>query len=118
MSHYLYFGPTCIGRVDNVFEQQGTYFGEFQLETNRKMDSELDRLILFIDFCHDWFDTQTKSSPPDASHFDKFEDMIAHGCWTIVDESKQQHMIADAPMFNGGRCGELSWTLVPPSECG
>ncbi len=118
MPHYLYFGPTYIGRVDDVFEHQGTYFGEFQLETNCEMDNEMDRLFLFIDFCREWFDAQTQSSPPDASYFDDFEDLITNGCWTIMNESKQQHVIAGAPMFNGGRCGELSWTLTPPSERG
>ncbi len=69
-------------------------------------------LISFIDFCRSWFEAQSKSTPPDASDFDKFTDLIAHGSWKIIDESKQTHLIADAPMFNGGRSGELSWVLA------
>ncbi len=118
MPHYLYLGPTYIGRVDDVFEHQGTYFGEFLLETNREMDDEMERLFRFLDFCRDWFEAQKKSSPPDASHFDDFKDLIANRCWTIMDEFKQQHEIAGVPMFNGGRCGELSWTLARTSDCG
>ncbi len=118
MTHHLYFGPTYIGRVDEVFEHQGTYFGEFQLETNREMDHEMDRLILFIDFCRDWFNAQTKPSPPDASCFVKFADLIGHGRWTIIDESMHRHTIADAPMFKYGRSGELSWMLALQSESG
>jgi hypothetical protein len=113
MSHHLYFGPTYVGRVDDVIEHQGTFFGQFQLEVDRQMDEETERLFAFIDFCHEWFDAQKTSSPPDASDFDRFADLIGHESWKILDESKQQSMIADAPMFNGGRCGELSWVLAP-----
>ena len=112
MSHHLYYGPTYVGRVDDVVEHQGTFLGQFQLETNRETDDETDRLFAFIDFCGGWFDAQPTSSPPDASDFDQFADLIGDGIWTILDESKHQSVIADAPMFNGGRRGELSWVLA------
>ncbi len=112
MSHYLYFGQKYIGRVVEVFEHQGTFFGQFQFETNREMDGETERLLQFIDFCRGWFESQTSSSPPCPSLFDSFADLIGNGRWTILDESKKQDIIADAPMFNGGRCGELSWILA------
>lgn len=117
MSHNLHLGPTYLGRVSNVFEHQGTNLGEFLLETNLEMNDEMDRLFHFIDLCRDWFDAQKESSQPDASHFDDFKDLLANRYWMIIDDVKQWHTIAGAFMFNGGRYGELSWTLARTSDC-
>ncbi len=112
MTHHLYCGTTYIGRVDDVVEHQGTFVGQFQFETNRETDAQIDRLLAFIDFCSEWFAAQQDSSPPDASAFDQFVDLIGDGIWTIIDESKNQQVIADSPMFNEGRYGELSWVIA------
>lgn len=108
----LHLGSKYVGSIDDVLEDQGTFFGDFQLDLHCEMDAEWERVISFIDFCRSWFEAQSKSTPPDASAFDKYSDVIAHGSWKIIDESKQTYLIADAPMFNGGRSGELSWVLA------
>jgi hypothetical protein len=111
MPHQLYFRSSYLGRVDDVIAHQGTFIGKFTLVTERVMERGMERIIAFIDFCHDWFEAQATESPPDATCFDQFAELIGPNQWSVLFESGLRHDISDAPMFNGGRSGEVSWVL-------
>ena len=107
--HYLYFGTDRVGSVDQVFEHQGTWFGQLQLLANSNVSHNSERLLSFIDFCAEWYSKQNSDDPPDASAFDAFPEFLAHGSWSIHDALNAVSAIADAPMFLDGRRGEISW---------
>jgi hypothetical protein len=103
--------PNFLSFIDNVIEHQGTFFGEFHLETDRELDHDLTRVIAFIDFCEDWHARQDSDNPPDASAFEQFEDLIRGQRWTILDAMDNRISVSDAPMFSEGREGEISWVV-------
>lgn len=105
----LYFRATKVGHITHEFEHQGTWFGDFELSPGIQPDTVCQRLCEFIDFCQGWHSRAGLPGGGDADDFDQFSDMLGEQLWTIVDESNRESEISDAPMFSGGRRGEISW---------
>jgi hypothetical protein len=98
----LRFANEVVGSVSGVFEHQGTWFGEFQI------DSQIgNRLIIeYIDFCKDWT-LRCAEDKADAIEFDRFSALMPAGSWCLVDGDKTVEI--EQPLFSGGAQGEVSW---------
>jgi hypothetical protein len=109
MMALLLYANIVVGEVENVFEDQGTQFGDFQCSLPPDGDMTTKRLCKFIDFCKDWFERCGSEDGADASEFDQFRDIVSSGKWSIRQAAGDCSSIKEAPMFHDGREGQISW---------
>jgi hypothetical protein len=112
----LFYKDTEVGTIQNEFEDQGTWFGDFTMAEAAAADPGCARILGFIDFCSDWFAGCQSSGGGDAAEFNRWPDMVGASLWTIVADSGVRVALADAPMFSGGRQGDVSWILPRNAE--
>jgi hypothetical protein len=105
----LLFGNTVAGEIVDAFEHQGTQFGIFKSRLSPNGDRTTERLREFIKFCKDWFGRCGSEAGADASEFDQFPDIVSSGNWSIQETGGKLSKIQDAPMFQNGLDGEISW---------
>ena len=107
----LWYGKTLLGRIEDAFEHQGTWFGDFRAAPQRATDPLSRRLDEFMDFCCDWYARAGSTEGADATELDAFDDVVRSGLWYTTDQDGSRTKIVDAPMFMDGRNGEISWTV-------
>lgn len=103
----LLYKDVAIGRLDEVFESDGTWFGTL-IDSDADASSDVAlRARQFIQFCESWNDSQASEVPRTADEFDAFCDVIGDGLWQ-VDDGYKRHSIKQAPNFLSEK--EVSWT--------
>ncbi len=112
MTLELWYATMLLGHVEEAFEHQGTWFGNFRGATQRSNDRLSCRLDDFMDFCRDWYVRAGSSGGADASEFNAFHDVVRSGLWYTTTQDGLRTKISDAPMFMDGRNGEISWTVL------
>lgn len=100
-------GDIDVGAITEAFEHQGTWFGSFQCLLPEDSSTAITRLREFILFCQDWFSRSGKTGA-DAAEFDPFEDIVAAD-WSTEDRNGERLRIVEAPLFQDGLQGEISW---------
>jgi hypothetical protein len=104
----LLFDNLVVGEITEAFEHQGTQFGNFQ--STLPADGETPkRLRAFIEFSKNWFVRSGSEAGADAVEFDQYRDVVSSGKWSIQKPGRGLRKIQDAPMFQDGLNGEISW---------
>jgi hypothetical protein len=105
----LFFDNVVVGEITDAFEHQGTQFGNFECSLPPDGDKTAKRLRAFIEFCTDWFERSGSEAGADASEFDQYRDVVSSGKWSVQKPGGDLSKIEDAPMFQDGLKGEISW---------
>lgn len=107
----LFFRNNLIGQIEDVFETDGTWFGDFKPTSGTNSSKNVSRALEFIEFCKAWNASQCSSEPRQADEFDKYSDVLESGSWTIADSLGATTQIEDAPNFADDN--EVSWVQQP-----
>jgi hypothetical protein len=105
----LLFDNVVVGEITDAFEHQGTQFGNFLCSLPADGDRTAKRLRAFIEFCKDWFERSGSEAGADASEFDQYRDVVSSGKWSVQKPDGDLSKIEDAPIFQDGLNGEISW---------
>jgi hypothetical protein len=105
----LKYGTLVVGRVSNTLFSDNTWYGLFQSDLGQNPGALGLRVAEYIAFCEDWNKRteERPDSPPDASEFDRFDDIIKSDNWTATRAEGENLRILNAPVFFPG--GEISW---------
>jgi hypothetical protein len=108
----LYFGDTHVADIQNVFCHAETWFGVYEPVIQPVTGGLECRILKFVEFSKDRNKRTEEQSmtPPSASEFDQFNDLISSDCWSVVAADRTRSKILEAPLFIGG--GELSWRVA------
>ena len=106
----LYYQEFLIGKLDGVFESEGTWWATFSQSAAAESIPELERALSFIRFCKEWNLRHSSGSPPDASGFDQYADVCQPGFWTVVEDGLPKRQIEQFPNFLDE--GDISWTEI------
>ncbi|WP_254513652.1 hypothetical protein [Anatilimnocola floriformis] len=109
MKLLLLFDNVVVGEIEDASEHQETQFGCFQCSLPAGGDALTKRLREFIEFCRDWFARSGSQAGADAAEFDSYRDLASSGKWQIQKPSGELFRIEDAPLFQDGLQGEISW---------
>jgi hypothetical protein len=109
MKLLLLFDNVVVGEITDAFEHQGTRVGSFQCSLPADGDKMAQRLRAFIEFCQDWFERSGSDAGANPSEFDLYRDLVASGKWSVKRPGGDTSRIEDAPMFQDGLKGEISW---------
>lgn len=102
----LWYGSILVGRIQNAFESDRTWFGVLEI-TIHSDDGDLpDRLLDYIRFCENW-NERVRDDSADPAEFERYSDLIASGRWATTNSAGTFTRIADAPVFFVGN--ELTW---------
>jgi hypothetical protein len=105
----LLYGAEIVGRILDAFEDDDIWFGRFEPAINPADEKLHQRLLDFIAFCKDWNERAPSESGADASEFDRYDELIKSGLWTIETPGGERCQIEDAPCFFYG--GDVSWRV-------
>ena len=106
----LSYGTTRVGYIHDAFEPDATWFGPFVRAISPDDGSLARSLLEFIEFCEGWNErTIDNPTPPDASEFDSFSDLLTSGLWTTTSPDGAVRRIREAPVFFKG--DEVTWSV-------
>ena len=108
----LWYGAVRVGRVNDTYCSEATWYGSFKLALDPTVGPLEQRLLEYIDFCmtwherlDDWNEWYRKERPnppnstePDASEFDNYSDLLATRQWFTKSDDGSSSRI-DAPVF-------------------
>jgi hypothetical protein len=98
----LKYNGVLVAHLRNCYCSDYTWYGSYELA---KLDSgELERRLLeFVVFSEEWNNRLDKNptSPPSASEFAQFGDLIDSKDWRVTAAGEAGYLIAGAPAFLG-----------------
>jgi len=106
----LLYEKLKIGRIENAFCSDDTWFGTVKLMTEPSCRDLSDRILAYVNFSEDWNQRlRTGSSTADPVEFEQYADLIKSSAWIVESDAGERFQVLGAPVFFAG--GELSWRL-------
>jgi D-glycero-D-manno-heptose 1,7-bisphosphate phosphatase len=105
----LQFDGVTVGMITNPFENDGVWYGSFQIMIDPERSELSATIASYVDFVTDWNERVRSGLVADVSEFDHFSDVVKSQKWTAVDAGGISRRIVDAPVFFRGN--EISWRI-------